>query len=82
MPEPLVPKYDVRRCPRCHADHGEIPYKQLTFPIEIIGGPTITHYALCPTSGQPLLLRITVETTTTVLELERPITRPATLPTT
>lgn len=45
-------------CARCGADaHHGITYKRLTRPVEL-AGETLTHWAWCPSTGEPILLLI------------------------
>jgi len=47
---------DVNGCARCHGDgHQLLTFTALTHPLEI-GGETLTHWAPCPTNGEPILL--------------------------
>lgn len=51
---------DMRGCARCHADHHpDVRFEPLTFPVELEGEGDLTHWAACPTNGQPILLRVT-----------------------
>ncbi len=43
-------------CARCGVSH-EIDFKELSAP-SVIGGITLTHWAMCPTNQEPILLRI------------------------
>ncbi len=46
---------DLVGCARCHGDgHPGIEFKLLTFPVEI-ESTTMTHWAPCPTNGEPIL---------------------------
>ena len=43
-------------CARCDGDgHPGITYQPLTFPIDMGEGFTATHWAPCPTNGEPIL---------------------------
>lgn len=52
---------DQRGCARCDGDgHPGITFKRLTRPIELEPGVkayTLTHWAMCPTTGEPILMR-------------------------
>jgi hypothetical protein len=51
--EITLPAY-LRNCARCKGDHKErIEWKQLTYPMN-----EYTHWAMCPTNGEPILMRI------------------------
>lgn len=51
-------------CARCHGHgHDDLTFQPLTHPVEYedeMYGPTIvgTHWAICPTTGEPILLRM------------------------
>ena len=44
----------VNGCARCEGEHGEIQFLELTNPIDV-GDAVMTHWALCPTNGEPIL---------------------------
>lgn len=47
---------DQKGCARCDGDgHPNITYEPLRFPIKLADGFTATHWAPCPTNGQPIL---------------------------
>jgi hypothetical protein len=50
---------DLNGCARCHANaHPGLLFEPLTYPVEDGGGEDpFTHWAACPTNGQPILLR-------------------------
>ena len=48
---------DVRSCARCGQDHEKLEFKLLTNPIPD-GDFYWTHWASCPTNGEPVLLYI------------------------
>lgn len=49
-------------CARCGGDgHDNIVFKPLTYPIELKPGAdayTLTHWAMCPATDEPILLRV------------------------
>lgn len=51
---------ELRGCPRCAGDHEQLELLPLDRPADV-GGVLrlrpLTHWALCPTSGQPVLVR-------------------------
>jgi hypothetical protein len=48
----------IRGCARCHGDgHENLEFKELAYPVEISNYPPITHWAMCPTSGEPIMMR-------------------------
>lgn len=52
---------DLVGCARCHGDgHPNLTFQPLTFPIEMDSGEApMTHWAPCPTNGEPITLRST-----------------------
>lgn len=48
----------VRGCARCGEDHEELEFERLQRPIQEDDGRDYTHWAPCPTNGQPILLRM------------------------
>lgn len=46
-------------CARCGEKHVELRFKPLTHPAD-----EWTHWALCPTNGEPIMLRISEPDTT------------------
>lgn len=49
---------DLNGCARCNGDgHPGITFQPLTHPVEI-GGHMLTHWAPCPTNGEPILMEI------------------------
>lgn len=49
---------DVRGCARCGSDHASLPFLRLQRPMEDNDGVAWTHWATCPTTGEPILLFI------------------------
>lgn len=49
-------KGNVRQCARCGQDHENIVYRRLTHPITDSDGKVWTHWAPCPTNGEPILM--------------------------
>lgn len=48
---------DQRGCARCYGDgHPGITFKKLTYPVDLVE-PPFTHWAPCPTNGEPILLQ-------------------------
>lgn len=48
---------DLRGCARCLGDgHPGLEFKPLTHPVEIGDEVRYTHWALCPTNGEPILM--------------------------
>lgn len=43
---------NVTNCARCQKDHNELEIRELD------NSEKYTHYALCPTNGQPILITI------------------------
>lgn len=49
----------ITGCARCGGDgHEDIRWEPLTFPVEDTDGTQWTHWAPCPTNGEPILLTI------------------------
>jgi hypothetical protein len=49
--------YDLVGCARCHGDgHPQITFEPLTFPYVEDNGTEMTHWAPCPTNGEPILM--------------------------
>jgi hypothetical protein len=50
---------DLNGCARCHGNgHQGLIFQPLTHPIEMDLTRRLTHWALCPTNGEPILLRM------------------------
>ena len=49
---------NVHECARCGLDHTGLPFRRMTRPMEADDGLDWTHWALCPTSLDPILMRI------------------------
>lgn len=48
----------IRGCARCRGDgHEDVVWKPLTHAIEDTDGTLWTHWAPCPTNGEPILMR-------------------------
>jgi hypothetical protein len=44
-------------CARCHGEgHEDVVWQPLTHPFEMPDGDVMTHWAPCPTNGQPILM--------------------------
>lgn len=50
---------DVKRCARCGKDHKQLSFTSLTSLIR--RGSRYTHWAPCPTNGEPILMIVTVD---------------------
>lgn len=52
-------KVGVRNCARCGDDHSGLVFKAFTIrPITHGDGVTFTHWALCPNTGEPIIMEI------------------------
>ena len=65
-------KKDIGTCSRCGREHGEIMFKKLAKPIQLFEDTRVrkaaffsnpsaimyTHWAPCPTTGEPILMRL------------------------
>lgn len=52
---------DLKGCARCWGDgHDALTFEPLTHPVELDSDaePSFTHWAPCPTNGEPILMRI------------------------
>jgi hypothetical protein len=53
---------EVTGCARCHGEGHWLMFYPLTFPVELDdGGPSLTHWATCPATGEPVLMGIEPE---------------------
>lgn len=56
--EASTKRLNIVGCSRCHGDgHSGLVFEPLRYPVEIKDGP-LTHWATCPETGEPILLRI------------------------
>lgn len=46
---------DIRRCRRCGHDHVFLPLRKLGNPIQC-NNKMLTHWTICPTTGEPILI--------------------------
>lgn len=44
-------------CARCGRVHPELVFEPLTNPVALDCEPSLTHWAPCPTNGEPILMR-------------------------
>jgi hypothetical protein len=52
--------FDLVGCARCHGDgHPGLTFAKLRYPVES-SDPPLTHWALCPANGEPILLAFVV----------------------
>lgn len=59
--EEIRAKY-IDNCARCGDDHADVVFKKLRRPIEDADGNTLyTHWAPCPYTCEPILMRVIVE---------------------
>lgn len=50
--------YGLTNCARCGGDHLDLSYRTFARPVpEYDGLGDWTHWALCPTNGEPILIR-------------------------
>lgn len=49
----------VGNCARCGNDHVDIVFRQFTSPVMSSDDIEFSHYALCPTNGEPILMYVT-----------------------
>lgn len=56
---------DLTGCARCHGEgHKDVHWRKLTFPYVEDSGTAMTHWAPCPTNGEPILMCKVPETST------------------
>src|SRR4051812_37308184 len=52
-------RMSIKGCARCDGDgHKDLVFKEFANPVELDDGTTFSHFAFCPTLGEPILLRI------------------------
>lgn len=62
MAEGTVLRLSITGCARCHGDgHADLEFAPLTHPVEHDGAIIGTHFALCPETGEPILMRFCFE---------------------
>jgi hypothetical protein len=52
---------NVLRCARCGQDHPQLVFKKFLRSVEadeVGDNPSWTHWAPCPTNGDPILMRV------------------------
>jgi hypothetical protein len=50
---------DQKGCARCHGEgHPQLTFSKLTHPLVEESGLELTHWAPCPTNGEPILLAV------------------------
>jgi hypothetical protein len=48
---------DLHGCARCDGEgHKALFFQQLTHPVLVDGVEVFTHWAVCPTNGEPILM--------------------------
>lgn len=52
------PRYNVKSCARCGNDHERLSFKRFAQSIRDNNGIEWTHWARCPQTGDPVLLRV------------------------
>lgn len=61
MSPPTPITTDLVGCARCHGDgHKALTFQPLTYPLrpDREHEPPLTHWAPCPTNGEPILMRV------------------------
>jgi len=51
-------KHDIVCCARCGENHNALEFFRLTIPMTDSDESLWTHWAPCPTNGQPVLLKL------------------------
>lgn len=56
----LLRTTNIRNCARCDGDHDQLVFKKLSRPFAPREAAPIewTHWAPCPTNGEPILMRV------------------------
>jgi hypothetical protein len=49
-------KTTINNCERCGQVHTDLPMQPFTRPVCYRSLPIATHFALCPTNGEPILI--------------------------
>lgn len=60
MPTSSDGKTSLSKCVRCGGAH-VIEWQPFERPIEIPEQPPLTHWAMCPTNNEPILMRVEVQ---------------------
>jgi len=58
MTAPQITVKSIKNCARCTGEHEDILCASFTRPVELVDGG-YTHWALCPNTGEPILIVIT-----------------------
>lgn len=61
MPDLNTIKTPVYQCARCGDDHAELEFVQFARPIEDSDSTIWTYWTMCPTTNEPILLKVTEE---------------------
>lgn len=59
-PDGVVLITSMPHCPRCRGSHRDIKAQRFRWPVES-DGQLHTHWATCPDSGDPILIRVILE---------------------
>lgn len=51
----------VRHCARCAGTHEHLTFRKFCNPIPLEDEAHITHWAMCPAAGEPILMRVESE---------------------
>ena len=51
----MASEIPVKNCARCGGDHEKVTFQKFNFP-----PPDCTHWGMCPGTGEPILMLITV----------------------
>jgi hypothetical protein len=53
-----IPKVAIlNNCARCGGNHSDIEFREFTNHFSPDGGAVYTHWAMCPTLNEPILMR-------------------------
>lgn len=59
--EPDEIQLDIQRCARCGGDHDGLIFLKLLRPAVIDDTLVATHWSLCPSNGQPIMMTVVDE---------------------
>lgn len=49
---------DIDGCARCGQNHDHLEFSRFRDPVQVGLGAKLTHWAPCPETGEPILMRI------------------------
>lgn len=52
-------RFTIKGCARCRGEgHKALIFREFKYPAGQDSGPPLTHWALCPTTGEPILMAL------------------------